>query len=50
MKLLYTVIAPPATFAVSVADCKQDLKIEDGFTLDDNLIESYIVAASKYAS
>lgn len=50
MKLLYTVIAPPATLAVSVADCKQDLRLETSFTLEDDLIESYIVAASKYAS
>lgn len=50
MNLLYTTITPPAALAVSVADCKQDLKIESGFTMDDDLIESYIVAASKYAS
>ena len=50
MSLLYTTITPAATPAVSVADCKLDLRIEASFTMDDDLILSYINAASKYAS
>ena len=50
MSLLFTVVSGPATTPVSVDDCKLDLRIEDGFILDDELINSYIIAASKLAS
>jgi uncharacterized phiE125 gp8 family phage protein len=50
MSLLYTTIAGPVNPAVSVDDCKLDLRIESGFTLDDALILSYINASSRLAS
>lgn len=50
MSLLYTTISPAINPAVSVADCKDDLRIEQSFIMDDDLILSYINAASKYAS
>ena len=48
MSLLYTTIAAAVNNAVSVDDCKLDLRIEHA--IDDALILSYINAASKYAS
>tara|TARA_Y100000310_G_scaffold318172_1_gene371904 strand:- start:47 stop:640 length:594 start_codon:yes stop_codon:yes gene_type:complete len=50
MSLLYTTITGPINPAVSVDDCKLDLRIESSFTLDDDLILSYINASSKLAS
>jgi len=50
MSLLYTTIAAAINPAVSVDDCKLDLRIESGFTIDDVLILSYIEASSKLAS
>ena len=47
MSLLYTTIAAAVNNAVSVDDCKLDLRIEHA--IDDALILSYINAASKYA-
>ena len=48
MSLLYTTTSPAVNPAVSVEDCKLDLRIEHA--IDDVLILSYINAASKYAS
>jgi len=50
MSLLYTTITGPVNPAVSVDDCKLDLRIESSFTLDDALILSYINVASRLAS
>lgn len=48
MSLLYSLISPPAVTAVSLADCKADLRVEN--TNENDLIEAYIEAATKYCS
>jgi uncharacterized phiE125 gp8 family phage protein len=48
MSLLFTVVTPSATPAVSLADCKLDLRITTSD--EDVLILSYIDAASRLAS
>ena len=50
MSLLYTTIAGPVNPAVSVDDCKLDLRIDSSSTIDDALILSYINASSRLAS
>lgn len=48
MRELITRISAPAELAVSVDDCKADLRIDD--TSEDSLIQSYIVAATRLCS
>ena len=48
MSLLFTVVTPAAALAVSLADCKLDLRVDT--TAEDDLITSYINAASKLCS
>lgn len=48
MRELLSQVTAAATLAVSVDDCKADLRIDD--TAEDALIESYIVAATKLCS
>lgn len=50
MSELITLIQPAEQAPVSISECKADLRIEPGFTLDDALIESYILAATRVCS
>nr|AKH46248.1 phiE125 gp8 protein [uncultured marine virus] len=50
MEQMYELLTPAIETPVSLSECKADLRIDDSFTLDDSLIESYILAASKLCS
>jgi len=50
MNLLVSLVTSAVNQAVSVADCKADLRIEVGVTIEDELISDYIDAASRYCS
>ena len=50
MTLLVTLITAAAAQPVSVAECKSDLRIDAGVTIEDDLISDYIDAAARYCS